>query len=100
MIQNMALKNILFAIGLMFTNFIFPDFGIQFIVALSIGLILPEKIINPINKFILKIPGVKKFEELLSKNKKLKTIIPRIIAGYFFTYLIGGICLFVAYFVL
>jgi len=96
----MLLKNILLTIGLMFTNFIVPDFGIQFIVALSIGLILPEKIINPIHKLILKIPGVKNFEKFLSKNKRLKTIIPRIIAGYFFTYLIGSICLFLAYFVL
>jgi hypothetical protein len=96
----MLLKNTLIAIGLMFTNFVIPDFGIQFIVSIAIGLMLPEKIVDPINKLVLKIPWVKVFEKALSKNKRLKTIIPRIIAGYFFTYLIGGICLFVAYFIL
>jgi hypothetical protein len=96
----MLLKNTLIAIGLMFTNFVVPDFGIQFIVSTAIGLMLPEKIVDPINKLVLKIPWVKVFEKTLSKNKRLKTIIPRIIAGYFFTYLIGGICLFVAYFIL
>lgn len=84
-------------IGLFFTNFFVPDFGLQFLVALTIGLILPQKIVEPIHKIIIKIPGVKKFESVLSKNKRLQTIIPRIIAGYFFTYLIGAICLFLAY---
>ncbi|MBU5678381.1 MAG: hypothetical protein KQA36_00610 [Candidatus Aenigmarchaeota archaeon] len=91
------LKEVLITIGLFFTNFFVPDFGSQFLVALGIGLILPEKVVEPIHKIILKIPGVKKFESVLSKNKRLQTIIPRIIAGYFFTYLIGAICLLLAY---
>ncbi|MEM7816378.1 MAG: hypothetical protein QXZ20_00525 [Candidatus Aenigmatarchaeota archaeon] len=93
------LKEILLTIGLFFTNFFIPDFGLQFLVAFIIGLILPERIVEPIHKIIVRIPGVKKFESILSKNKRLQTIIPRIIAGYFFTYLIGAICLLLAYFV-
>ena len=92
------MKNILLLIGLMFSNPVFPDFGIQFISAFIIGLLLPKIIINPINQIVLKIPGVKKFEKILSKNERIKTIIPRILAGYFFTYLIGGICLLLVYF--
>lgn len=93
------LKQVLLTIGLFFTNFFVPDFGLQFLTALAIGLILPEKVVEPIHKLIIRIPGVKKFEKILSKNKRLQTIIPRIIAGYFFTYLIGAICLLLAYYI-
>lgn len=93
------LREILLTIGLFFTNFFVPDFGLQFLVALAIGMILPERIVEPIHKIILKVPGVRKFENILSKNKRLQTIIPRIIAGYFFTYLIGVVCLIIAYFI-
>ncbi|MEM7827014.1 MAG: hypothetical protein QXQ40_02200 [Candidatus Aenigmatarchaeota archaeon] len=81
----------------MFTNFLIPDFGLQLIISLAIGMLLPERIVNPINNFVIKLPGVKRFENFLSKNKRLRTIIPRIIAGYFFTYLIGGIFLVIGY---
>jgi len=91
------LKNIFITLGLMFSNPVFPDMGLQFLVSFSIGMLLPKKIINPINGFVLKVPGVRKFESILSKNERLRTIIPRILAGYFFTYLIGGICLVIGY---
>ena len=93
-----SIKTILFTIGILFSNPFVPDYGLQLAVAIVIGLILPEKIVNPLNEFVLLIPGVKKFEKFLSKNKKLKTIIPRIFAGYFFTYVIAGISLVIAYF--
>lgn len=91
------LKQILLTIGLFFTNFFVPDFGLQLLVALTIGMLLPQKIVEPIHKIVVKIPGVKRFESFLSKNKRLQTIIPRIIAGYFFTYLIGFTSLLLAY---
>ncbi|MEM5855454.1 MAG: hypothetical protein QW472_04030 [Candidatus Aenigmatarchaeota archaeon] len=83
------MKEVLTLIGLMFSNPIFPDFGIQFLVSLAIGMMLPEVIISPIDRLVRKIPGVDKFVKRLGKNKRLRTIIPRILAGYFFTYLIG-----------
>ncbi len=94
------LKEILLTIGLMFSNPFFPDFGLQFLVSLSIGMLLPEKIINPLNKIILKVPGVKKFEDALKTRKRLQTIVPRILVGYFFTYAIGWSCLGIVYFIL
>lgn len=90
------MKELLMLIGLMFSNPVFPDFGLQFLVSLIIGLLLPEVIINPIDKLVRKIPGVEKFVKHLGKNKRLRTIIPRILTGYFFTYLIGWICLLLA----
>jgi len=95
--HNSILKTVLLTIGLMFSNPIFMDFGLQFLASLLIGLILPKIIINPINNIVLKIPGVKAFEDFLSKNDRLKTIVPRIIAGYLFTYIIGFVCLFLGY---
>jgi hypothetical protein len=46
---------------------------------------------------VRKIPGVERFVKLLGKNKRIKTIIPRILAGYFFTYLIGWIFLLIGW---
>jgi len=91
------LKTVLLTIGLMFSNPILMDFGLQFLASLAIGLILPKFMINPINTIMLKIPGVKTFEDFLSKNERLKTIVPRIIVGYLFTYIIGFVCLFLGY---
>jgi hypothetical protein len=67
---------------------------------LSIGILLPERIVHPLDGLISRIPGVKRFKEYLrthrwmqrfhaSKSKRIQQIIPRIIAGYLFTYLIG-----------
>jgi hypothetical protein len=85
----MSLRDALFLIGLMFSNPIVPDYGLQFFASLIIGLLLPEIIVNPIDKLVRKIPGVEKFVKHLGKNKRIKTIIPRILVGYFFTYIIG-----------
>ncbi|MEM5879315.1 MAG: hypothetical protein QXU74_02370 [Candidatus Aenigmatarchaeota archaeon] len=85
----MDVRQILFFIGLMFSNPVIPDWGLQFVVSFFIGLLLPDFIINPIDKLVRKIPGVEKFVRFLGKNKRIRTIIPRILAGYFFTYLIG-----------
>ena len=99
-LEYLVLKEVLLTIGLMFSNPFFPDFGLQFLVSLFIGMLLPEKIINPLNRVILKVPGVKRFEDALKTRKRLQTIVPRIIAGYFFTYVIGWSCLGIVYFLL
>jgi cellulose synthase/poly-beta-1,6-N-acetylglucosamine synthase-like glycosyltransferase len=94
---HMDLRQILFFIGLMFSNPIIPDYGLQFLASLLIGLLLPSFIIDPIDKLVRKIPGVERFVKLLGKNKRIRTIIPRILAGYFFTYLIGWIFLLIGW---
>lgn len=98
----MIAKNILLLIGLMFSNPVFPDFGLQLITSLAIGLLLPAGLINAINKMILKIPIVKWLnkklkKDILKNHKTLKNLIPRIFAGYIFTYAIGFLCLALAY---
>jgi len=65
-------------------------------VATIIGLILPERIVIPLDRLISKIPGITRFKRYLSKNKRLEQIIPRIIAGYVITYLIGWTSFFIA----
>ncbi|MEM5829852.1 MAG: hypothetical protein QW040_04015 [Candidatus Aenigmatarchaeota archaeon] len=91
----MSIKRVLFLIGLLFSNPIIPDWGLQFLASLFIGLLLPDFIITPIDKIVRKVPGVEKFVEVLGKNKRMRTIIPRILTGYFFTYLIGWIFLLI-----
>jgi hypothetical protein len=93
----MGIRQILFFIGLMFSNPIIPDYGLQFLVSLFIGLLLPDFIVESIDNLVRKIPGVEKFVKLLGKNKRIKTIIPRILAGYFFTYLIGWVFLLIGW---
>ena len=93
----MDIRQALLLIGLMFSNPIIPDWGLQFLVSLFIGLLLPDFIINPIDNLVRKIPGVEKFAKFLGKNKRIKTIIPRILAGYFFTYLIGWTLLLIGW---
>jgi len=90
------LRDILFVIALLFTNPFFPDWGLQLLVATIIGLILPERIVIPLDRLISKIPGITRFKRYLSKNKRLEQIIPRIIAGYVITYLIGWTSFFIA----
>jgi hypothetical protein len=99
---------ILALIALWFSNPLVPDFGTQFLTALIIGLLLPSRIVNPIYQFIetkiiQKISILKKFEAGLYKHKRIKkimktkervrTIIPRIIAGYVITYMVAYILL-------
>ncbi|MEM7826055.1 MAG: hypothetical protein QW451_00275 [Candidatus Aenigmatarchaeota archaeon] len=91
----MDFRQIFLLIGLLFSNPFIPDYGLQFLAALLIGLILPDSIVNPIDKLVRKVPGVERFVKWLGKNKRIKTIIPRILAGYFFTYLIGWLLLFI-----
>ena len=93
-------KTVLFTIWLLFSNPFVPDWGLQLMVSVVIGLLLPEIIVNPLDNLISRIPGVTRFKDYLhnherlkglysSKSKRLQQIIPRTIAGYVFTYLIG-----------
>ncbi|KXA95753.1 hypothetical protein AKJ65_00820 [candidate division MSBL1 archaeon SCGC-AAA259E19] len=63
---------------------------------------MPKFIVNPLNKFLLMIPligwGIGWFEEKLEGHERVQTAFPRLLAGYFFTYLIGGICLLLYFF--
>lgn len=85
-----TLKTTLITAGLLIGIPVFPDWGIQIAIAVAIGLLLPERIILPVDNFVKVVfPPAKMFEERLQKNKRLKKLIPRIIAGYLFTFLIG-----------
>ncbi len=85
-----TLKSTLITVGLLIGIPVFPDWGIQIAVALSIGLLLPEKLISPIDNFVKIIfPPAKAFEEKMKNKKRLKKLIPRIIAGYLFSFIIG-----------
>lgn len=85
-----AIKSILITAGLLIGMPVVPDWGIQIAIALAIGLILPHKIIKPIDNFVKVIfPPAKMFEEKLHSHPRFKKLIPRIIAGYLFTFLIG-----------
>jgi hypothetical protein len=95
-----AVRDILLLIALFFTNPFVPDFGLQILIATAIGLILPRSVVDPLDRLISRIPGVTRFKKFLSRNERLSQIIPRIIAGYVITYLIGWISLFVALYVL
>jgi hypothetical protein len=44
-------------------------------------LILPDFVVQPLDRLISRIPGVTRFKTFLSRNKRLAQIIPRIIAG-------------------
>ena len=85
-----AVKSTLVTAGLIIGIPIFPDGGIQFAAAFTIGMLLPEKFISPLDKFVKFIfPPAKIFEEKMKKFKRFNKIIPRLIAGYLFTFLIG-----------
>jgi hypothetical protein len=99
-LTHLTLKGAVMLIGIWFSNPFVPDFGTQLLAAVTIGLLLPEKIVNPLNELVLRIPGIKKFEGFLKKHKKLRTIIPRIFAGYVMTYIIGWSLLGIGYFLL
>jgi len=100
----LSLKSILFLIFVLFSNPLVPDWGLQLLVALAIGMILPERVVHPLDTLISKIPGVNKFKGYLENHKwmkrfresgqrRIQQIIPRVIAGYLFTYLIGWLAL-------
>ena len=85
-----AIKAALVTAGLIIGIPVFPDFGIQAATAFFIGMALPENIIDPIDHFVKIIfPPAKTFEDKLKNHKRLKKLIPRIIAGYLFTFIIG-----------
>ena len=85
-----SLKTTLVTAGLLIGIPIFPDWGLQLAIAFFIGMLLPENFISPIDNFVKFIfPPTKIFEEKLGKFKRFKKFIPRIIAGYLFTFLIG-----------
>lgn len=103
------------------TNPLAQDLFTQYIGASIIGAFLPSWVVSPVNSFIKAIPligiGVKWFENALKDDdlyyiplendiyrkirwvkSSIKSIvpdsaIPKLLAGYFFTYVIGGICL-------
>jgi len=95
-----SLKEILFLISSLLLNPFLPSFGLQTAISIAVGMVLPQKIVDPINHVLHRIPlisnVVDKFEEKLKKKKRLRTTIPRIIAGYLFTSMIGGIVLLMA----
>lgn len=97
-----CLPDVLFLIGAWFTNPFVPDFGVQFALSTAIGLVLPERAIEPINKGIKKIPGIgkiiQKYERKLENHEKIKHIVPRVLAGYVTTYLIGATSLLIYFF--
>lgn len=85
-----TIKTTLITAGLLIGIPVVPDWGIQIAIAIIIGLVLPEKIIIPVDSFVKAIfPPATIFEEKLKNNKRLKKILPRIIAGYLFTFIIG-----------
>jgi hypothetical protein len=98
--EGITLKIALLTIGIWFSNPFVPDFGTQLLTATIIGLALPKKVVKPLDRLVLKIPGIRKFQKFLSKNERLKTIIPRIFAGYVITYIIGWSLLAIGYFLL
>ncbi len=85
-----TLKTSLVTAGLLIGIPVFPDWGIQIAIAFAIGMVLPERMIKPIDGFVKFIfPPTKIFEQKLEGYKRFKKFIPRIIAGYLFTFLIG-----------
>jgi hypothetical protein len=95
-----ALREILLLIAFFFTSPFVPDFGLQLVVATLIGLVLPDWVVTPLDNLITKVPGVTWFKRFLSRNRRLAQIIPRIIAGYVITYLIGWTSLLIALYLL
>ena len=99
-LAHLTLKGAVMLVGLWFSNPFVPDFGLQLLAATTIGILLPTRLVNPLNNLVLRIPGISKFESLLKKHPRLKTIIPRIFAGYVITYIIGWSLLGISYFLL
>jgi len=85
-----SVKTALVTAGLIIGIPVFPDWGIQLTIAFFIGMLLPEKAIRPLDNFVKIIfPPAKMFEDKMKKFKRFKKFIPRIIAGYLFTFIIG-----------
>lgn len=98
--ENITIKGAFILIGLWFSNPFVPDFGTQLLASFTIGMLLPQRIVEPLNNLVLKIPGIKIFEDFLSKHERFRTIIPRIFAGYVVTYAMGWSLLAIGYFLL
>jgi len=94
------LAQILFLIGGLLLNPFLPSFGLQAMLSIAIGMMLPQRVVEPISRVLHKIPVVNIvihwFENRLMERKRLKTVISRVIAGYFFTSLIGGVFILIA----
>lgn len=94
----MSLRATLIAAGLLIGVPIFPDWGIQITLSTAIGLVLPQRVIRPMNLLVLVIaPPAIVFERKLSHRPRLKHLIPRIMAGYLVTILIGAILIITGY---
>lgn len=106
---SITIKTLFITIGLWFSNPFVPDFGIQFLTATTIGLLIPKQFVAPLSSIVFrlfaflqkkKIPGAKEFIGFLKKHKRSRNLIPRIFAGYVITYAIGWSVLAIGYFLL
>jgi len=85
-----AIKSALVTAGILIGLPGVPDWGIQITVAFFIGMLLPERIVEPVDHFVkIVFPPAEVFEDKMKRYRKFKKIIPRLIAGYFFTFIIG-----------
>jgi len=95
------LRRILALIGGLLLNPLLPSFGLQAIISIAVGMMLPQRVVESINHILHKIPKinsmVRRFENKLAKRKRLRTTIPRVLAGYFLTSLLGGAALLIAW---
>lgn len=95
-----GLKEILFLVASLLLNPFLSSFGLQTVISIAVGMVLPQRFVEPINRVLYRIPLINKvvvrFEEKLKQRKRLRTTIPRVLAGYFLTSLVGGILLLIA----
>jgi hypothetical protein len=96
-----VLRWTLLLIGGLLLNPFLPTFGLQLAVSVAIGMLLPQRIIEPVNHILHRIPVVKNvvrwFEDKLRKKRRLRTTIPRVLVGYCFTSLLSIVAIFISY---
>jgi len=94
------LRRILILIGGLLLNPLLPSFGLQAMLSIAIGMVLPQRVVEPINDILHRVPVissvVSRFESKLVKRKRLRTAIPRVLAGYFLSSLLGGAAILIA----
>jgi hypothetical protein len=99
---NLLIGYIIRTIGVLLLPLPIPDFGLTFLIACTIGLFIPKLISERVNNFLLKIPLIVYIISLSMKGlRKLKIdedLISRIILGYLFTMVIGGILIGLSYY--
>ncbi|NIQ04585.1 MAG: hypothetical protein GWO20_02290 [Candidatus Korarchaeota archaeon] len=81
------LRRILALIVGLLINPLLPSFGLQAMLSIAIGMMMPQRVVEPVNDILHKVPVisnvVSRFENNLVKRKRLRTTIPRVLAGYF-----------------